>query len=268
MRCGSPGQSDAERVEDARRLEDRTVADVGPEDLRRVRRLAGDGQRPRRRAAASNHRGLRVAGSVLEPDGNVHAFGRSDERRPCDILRIARCLFIPGHHDSDVHSVESARSLQGLEYLDDDDVAALHVDGARPTRAPLVEPLELLKRAVGLEDRVEVADEEKALARPHPLGDEVSRTSEWRAIDPARGEAQRFELSAEQFSHGANTGKILRAAVDVDCPLEQGQRFGVVRVDVGTSACSSAVRLDCPEADSGMRHRTIAANIERAREHQ
>ena len=190
-----PGQRDAERLEDARRLEDRAVADVGPEDLRRVRRLARDRQRPCRRAAAPNHRRLRVAGSVLEPDGNVRALGGSDERRPRDVLRIARCLFVSCHHDRDVHAIESAGSLQGLEGLDDDDVAALHVDCARPARAPLVEPFELLKRAVGFEHRVEVADEQKSLARPRPLCDEMPCTSEWRAIDPACGEAQGLELA-------------------------------------------------------------------------
>ena len=156
-----PGQLLAERVEDARRLEDRAGADVVPEDLRRVRRLAGDRQRPRRRAAPSDDRGLRVAGAVLEPDRDVRALGRSDERCPRDVLRIARRLFVAGHHDGDVHAVERAGRLQRVERLDDDDVAALHVDDARPARAALVEPFELLKRAVGLEHGVEVADEQK-----------------------------------------------------------------------------------------------------------
>ena len=268
MRCGFRGQSDAERVEDAGRLEDRPVTDIGPEDLRRMRRLARDRQRPCRRAAAPNDRRFRVAGPVLEPDGNVHALGGSDERRPRDVLRIARCLFVSCHHDRDVHAIQRTGGLQGLEGLDDDDVAALHVDRAWSTRAPFIEPLELLKRAIGFEDRIEVADEEKSLARPRPLCDEMPRTPKWRAIDPARGEAQRLELGAEQFAHGANAGKILGSAVDVDCALEQGQRVGVVRIDVGNERLFLA--REAGLSGAGQRHQTQGDRSEhrRACEHQ
>ena len=84
-----PGQRLPERVEDAGSLEDGAVADVGAEDLRRVRRLAGDRQRPRRRPAAADDRRSRIARAVLEPDGDLGAFRRGDERRARDVLRLA-----------------------------------------------------------------------------------------------------------------------------------------------------------------------------------
>ena len=108
----------------------------------------------------------RIAGAVLEADGDIDAFRRRDERRSRDVLRVAGRLLVAGHHDRHVHAVERAGGLQRLQRLDDDDVAALHVDDARPAGLTVVEPLELLKRAVGLEHGVEMADEENPPPRP------------------------------------------------------------------------------------------------------
>ncbi len=168
-----PRQRLAKDVEDAGGLEDRAVADVGAEDLRRVGGLPGDRQRPGRRAAAADDGRSRIAGAVLEADRDVDALRGRDERGARDILRIAGRLLVPGHHDRHVHAVERARGLERLERLHDDDVAALHVDDAGPAGLALVQPLELLKRAVGLEHGVEVANEEKRAgpAAPAPRRD-------------------------------------------------------------------------------------------------
>ena len=132
-----------------------------------------------------------------------------------------------------MHAVERAGGQQRLERLDDDDVPALHVDDARPACLPFVQPLELLKRTVGLEDGVEMANQENPPARPRTVGDEMSSTFERRPVDPSRREAQGGELGGEEFSDLAHARMVLRAAVDVDRALEQRQRLGIVRVHVG-----------------------------------
>ena len=175
---------------------------------------------------------LRIAGAILEADRDIHALRRRDERRARHILRIAGRLLVAGHHDRHVHAVERASGLQRLQRLDDDDVAALHVDDARTAGLALVQPLELLKRTVGLEHGVEMADQENAPARPRALGDEMSGALERRSVDPAGREPQRVELGGEQLADLAHAGKVLRAAVDVDGPFEERQRLGVVGVHV------------------------------------
>ena len=87
-----------------------------------------------------------------------------------------------------------AGRLQRLQRLDDDDVAALHVDDAGAARVRLVDPLELLERAVRFEHRVEMADQQDLRSRPGMLGDEVPGALERRAVDPPRLEAERVEL--------------------------------------------------------------------------
>ena len=66
-----------------------------------------------------------------------------------------------------------------------------------PARGPLVDALELLERAVRLEHRVEMADEQDARPGARMLGDEMAGALERRAVDPARREAERVELGAE-----------------------------------------------------------------------
>ena len=61
-------------------------------------------------------------------------------------------------------SVQRARRLQGLQRVDDDDVAALHVDDPGPARLGWREPLEPLERVVGVEDGVQVTDQQDVRA--------------------------------------------------------------------------------------------------------
>ena len=72
-----------------------------------------------------------------------------------------------------------------------------------PRAVFVVEPLELLERAVGLEHGVEVADEQDVRPGPGMVGDEVAGAVQRRAVDPARLEPERVELGAEHVADGA-----------------------------------------------------------------
>ena len=232
VRCGSTRQRLAKGVEDAGGLEDRAVADVRPEDLRRVRRLPGHGERPGRGPAAADDRGPRVAGAVLEADGDVHAFRRVDKGRARHILRIAGRFLVASHDDRHVHLVERAGRAQGLQGLHDDDVAALHVDDAWAAGLAVIQPLEFLKRTVGLEHGVEVANEKEPAPRARALRHEMAGALERRAVHPSSRESKRVELGREQLPHFADTGMILRAAIDIDGTFEQRKGLPVVRVHI------------------------------------
>ena len=84
----------AEAVEDPRQLVVGAVAELGPEDLRRVPGLRLDLELPRRGAAARRHGELRIAGAVLEAERVLRPLRRVDERRARGGLRIAGILFV------------------------------------------------------------------------------------------------------------------------------------------------------------------------------
>lgn len=140
-------------------------------------------------------------------------------------------FFVAGHDDDDVHAIERAHRLQRFERLDDDDVAALHVDDAGALRRVRVNALELLKRAVGFEDRVEMSDEQRARSGARMIRHQMSRAAKRRAVHPRRREPQRVKLRAKQRANRFDAGVVLRAAVDVDRLLEQRDPLGVVVVE-------------------------------------
>ena len=127
----------------------------------------------------------------------------------------------------------SPGGFERLQRVDDDDVAALHVDDAGTAGGVRVEPFEFLERAVALEDGVEVADQEDLRGRAGMAGDEVAGALPRGAVHPPRLEAERIELGAKDSADLADALVVLRAAVDVDDALEQGDGFGLVGVDVG-----------------------------------
>ena len=75
-----------------------------------------------------------------------------------------------------------------------------------------------------------MADQEEVWSRSRMLGDEMAGTLEQRAIDPSRREPEPIEFFAEPPADGADAGKVLCAAVDVDDVLEQsdGARRAVI----------------------------------------
>ena len=84
-----PCQLLAKRIQYASRLEHRAEADVVPENLRGVRRCAGDVQRPARGAPPADDGVLRLPVTILEADGRVSTFGSRHEGLARDGLRIA-----------------------------------------------------------------------------------------------------------------------------------------------------------------------------------
>ena len=71
-----------ERRQDARRLVDGAAADIGAEDLRGMRRLPRGHKPPAAGAAAGDDGRARIAGAVLEADGDVRPGGGLDEVAP------------------------------------------------------------------------------------------------------------------------------------------------------------------------------------------
>src|SRR4029434_200642 len=97
----------------------------------------------------------------------------------------------------------------------------------------VIMPLELLERAVGLENGVEVADEDDACRGTGVIRDEVSGASDSLSLDPLRSKPERVESLPEDDADLPNAFQVVRPAVDVDAPLEQRQGFRAMGFDVG-----------------------------------
>ena len=252
------GEALAKRVEDPRRFEDRAGAKVRPEDLRRVSGDALHGQPPAGRPAARDHGMRRIAVAVLEADRHRRALGRRDQRLARAIQRPSGVFLVAGHDDVNVHPIELAGRFERLQRLDDDDVAALHVDDAGSARRVGVEPLELLERTVAFEDGVEMADQQDLLRAPGMDGHQMAGALPRGAVDPLCLEAERVELGAEDRADLPDAVEVLRAAVDVDDALEE--RDGILATGVDR-------RRDCAIAGS-VRRVTTTGRARRTARHR
>ena len=192
---------------------------------------AGDGELPRGGAASRDDSMRGIAVAILESDGEAGASRCGDERLACFAERQARVLFIAGHDHDDVHRLQLSRGMKGLEGLDDDDVAALHVDDPRPARGMRVEALELLERAIRLEHRVEMSDQQNPRSGSGMIRDEMAAALDLALIDPERLEADGVQLRAKDPAHLPHTGGVMSTTVDIDDALEQRKAFVVVNVD-------------------------------------
>jgi hypothetical protein len=115
--------------------------------------------------------------------------------------------------------------------MDDHDVATLHVDDARAS-GPISIPSESLKRAIGLEDGIEVTDEQKPRAATRAAGHEMAGPIERLAVDPLGLEAERIEFGTKQSAHFTYAGEVHRSAVDVYRSLEQLDGLPRVGIDL------------------------------------
>jgi len=129
-------------------------------------------------------------------------------------------LFVAGEDDRDVQVAQRARGLERLEGVQNHDVPALHVGATDGARGRI---LAHEVGAAGIDDRVEVADEEK----PHcpglaaVLSDEMPRATDRVGHGgPARREAKGVERGAEHRADLPHALEIQRAAGDVDDTLQ------------------------------------------------
>src|SRR5262249_21670246 len=110
--------------------------------------------------------------------------------------------------------------------------------------------LEMLERAVFLEYGIEMTDEQDAFSsRSLVLGEEVAGAMGCIHGDPSGLEMERAELLGEDIADLAYAVEVHRPAVHVYEALEQGDRFVVVRIDVGRDfrlrRVERARRFDC-----------------------
>jgi hypothetical protein len=82
--------------------------------------------------------------------------------------------------------------------------------------------LEALEGVVGLEDGVEVADQQDVAARTLMGGDQVSGAAGFGHVDPADLKAQRLQLGPDHVADGPHPLEVQGAAVLVHHPLQQG----------------------------------------------
>ena len=80
-----PGQALIETVQDAAGLVHGPDSNVLPENLRRVRGLAGYPKRPAGGTTPGHDSCSRIAIAVLKPDGNVRGLGGFNQVLPCQI---------------------------------------------------------------------------------------------------------------------------------------------------------------------------------------
>ena len=130
------------------------------EDLGGVRRDARRAERPRSGASPRDHRRPWITGTVLEPERRGCASGGVDECLARQLHWCARFLLVAVEHDRHVHPGENPSVLHRAQRLEDDHVAALHVDHAGPACGGIRLALEALERAARLEHRIEMPDEE------------------------------------------------------------------------------------------------------------
>src|SRR3982751_6703896 len=75
-----------------------------------------------------------------------------------------------------------------------------------------------------------MSNEKELGAGARVLGDEMSRAMKRRAVDPTRREAEGVQLDAQHVAYAPHTGKIHRAAVDVDNTLQQCERSRILGI--------------------------------------
>src|SRR5690606_13883358 len=121
---------------------------------------------------------------------------------------------------------------------------ALHVGGARALRDAVVHERPCLERAVLLEDRVQVTDQQEVpAARARACRDEVAAAVRHRGLDVADIEAERLKARGKDVVYTTLPGCVQRAAVDVDDLLEERDGLPLVGGDRLDDATLRGVQL-------------------------
>jgi hypothetical protein len=219
------GQLGAEGGEDAGQLVDRPVAGFGAEDAAGMARLAGRAELPGGGAAAGDrpHVATVLDRQPLEVEGDVGALRRLHEVAAGDGDRIAGILLVAGEHDLDIGRPQRPGRVHRPQGGDHHRHAALVVADSRPFDRVGILAGEALERRIGLEHRVEMADQQQppAAAVAAMDGDDMPGAAGLRHRHPLHLEAERLELGAHHPPDRFDPGEVERAAVLVDQPLEQ-----------------------------------------------
>ena len=222
-----------EVVQDPGRLEDRPGSHALGEDLRRVCLLPADRQAPSRVPSPRDGGplGFLVADTRLEAQRDIGPLPGLDEVRSSNGEWGSGLLLVTREDHLDLGALQEACFPERLERVERDDVTALHVLDARPRGPSVVQPLEVLEGVVGLEDRVQVPDEQD-LSTPVAVvtSDQVPAAAHRALIRPLGLHADRIELGAEDATDLLDALDVERAAVDADEALDEGGRFVGVRL--------------------------------------
>src|SRR6267378_2441368 len=181
----------------------------------------------------------------LESERNITALRNIDQWLSRNEMQGAGIFLVSRQRDDDSRSIERADTLERLERVQYNEVAAFHV-GASGAGGQSVEPHEPF--AVALKYSVQVADQEQTLPfHPLSLGEQVSGATNgvWQR-DPAGLETERRKLGLEEFPDGPDTGQIEGATADVDRSFEEIDLLRLVSAHVVAN----------PLLDSGQRRRS------------
>ena len=181
------------------------------------------GQGPVGRAATGDGAEIRfiLDRQILELQGEGGRAAGLDQVAAGDRQRRADPLLVPGQEHGDIGVLQRARRLHGAQGGDDDHHPALVVADAGPGCAH-PRALEPLEGVVGLEDGVEVADQQDIAARALMGGDQMSGPAGLRHVHPANRKAQRLQLGPDHVADETDARQIQGAAVLVHHPLQQG----------------------------------------------
>src|SRR5436190_7707798 len=130
---------------------------------------------------------------VIERD--IGPFALGDEVAAGDVDRVAAVFFVAGEDDADIGILERAGGLHGAQCGDHHRHPALVVAGPRPL-GPVALARPLLEGRVRFEYRVEVTDEEQALAGAIALvaGDDVAGSPGGAHGNPLHYRVDRLQL--------------------------------------------------------------------------
>ena len=228
------GQILAKAGDDASDFIDRAVARFGREDARAMPRFAGGGQRPAVGGAAGD--GAHILAILLreafEIERDVGALARCDEVGAGDRERFARILLVAGEHHLYIRVFERPCGLHRLEREQHGGDPALIV-GRAGASGEIAIAREALKRRIGFEHGVEMADQQHLRRARPPLvrGDEMAGALGRIHGLPCDGEAQRFKLRAEHVGDSLHARHVHRSAILVHQLFEQGDGRLIARFD-------------------------------------
>lgn len=198
-------------------------------------RPGGDGNGPCAGTAASDRSDVHAPrlGQPFEIERGVRSPARGNQVAARKSDGNAIILLVAGQHDLNVRALQRSGGVHGAERGDHHRHPALVVAGAGAD-AFIAAPFPALEGAVRLEHRVEMADEEQALAAAIALvrGDDMPGTAGFAHVDPLDLETEWLQLGPKHLGNPGHAPKVQRTAVLVDPLLQHRERPLLLGVDV------------------------------------